>query len=102
MRGFQNIEKLNSHGGFLSYLQNSTADSAHLAVHLHCLSLPSKSHRENSISSILLESPHQVDMKNDVKSSIHFFGYFNTLEGYDYKVKDKYHLHEFQNFNFLS
>ena len=27
----------------------------------------SKSHRENSISFILLESPHQVDMKNVVK-----------------------------------
>ena len=40
----------------------------------------SKSHRENSISSILLESPDQVDMKNVVKSSKHFFGYFNTLE----------------------
>ena len=40
----------------------------------------SKSHRENSISFIFLESPHQVDMKNIVKSSKHFFGYFNTLE----------------------
>ena len=40
----------------------------------------SKSHRENSISFIFLESPHQVDMKNAVKSSKHFFGYFNTLE----------------------
>ena len=42
-----------------------------------CLSLPSKSHCENSISSIFLESTHQVEMKNVVK---HFFGYFNTLE----------------------
>ena len=33
-----------------------------------------KSHRENSISSIFLESPHQVDMKNVVKSSKHFLG----------------------------
>ena len=47
---------------------------------LHCLCLPSKSHREKSISSIFLESIHQVDMKNVVKSSKHFFGYFNTLE----------------------
>ena len=39
-----------------------------------------KSHRENSISFLFLESPHQVDMKNVVKSSKHFFGYFNTLE----------------------
>ena len=35
---------------------------------------------ENSISFILLESPHQVDMKNVVKFSKHFFGYFNTQE----------------------
>ena len=40
----------------------------------------SKSHRENSISFIFLESPHQVDMKNAVKSSKHFFGHFNTVE----------------------
>ena len=44
----------------------------------------SKSHPENSISFIFLESPHQVDhqvdMKNIVESSTHFFGYFNTLE----------------------
>ena len=40
----------------------------------------SKSHRENSISFIFFESPHQVDMKNVVKSSKHFFRYFNTLE----------------------
>ena len=45
---------------------------------LHCLSLPSIS--ENSISSIFLEYHHQVDMKIFVKSSKHFFGYFNTLE----------------------
>ena len=40
----------------------------------------SKSHRENSISFIFLDSPHQVDMRNVVKSSKYFFGYFNTLE----------------------
>ena len=40
----------------------------------------SKSNRENSISLTFLESPHQVDMKNVVKSSKHFFGYFNSLE----------------------
>ena len=47
-------KKLNFHDGFLSYLQNSTANSAHLAARtfLPCLGLPSKSHRENSISSI--------------------------------------------------
>ena len=40
----------------------------------------SKSHRENSISFIFLESPHQVDMKNVVKCYKHFFGYFNALK----------------------
>ena len=40
----------------------------------------SKSHRENSISLIFLESPHRVDVKNVVKSSKHFFEYFNALE----------------------
>ena len=40
----------------------------------------SKSHRENSISLIFLESPYQVNMKNVVKSSKQFFGYFNTPE----------------------
>ena len=40
----------------------------------------SKSHRDNLISFINLESPQQVDMKNVVKSSKHFFGYFNTLK----------------------
>ena len=47
---------------------------------LPCLSLPTKSHLESSISSIFLKCPHQVDMKNVVKFSKHFFGYFNTLE----------------------
>ena len=40
----------------------------------------SKSHCENSISFIFLESPHQVDMKNVVKCYKHFFGYFNALK----------------------
>ena len=40
----------------------------------------SKSHRENSISSIFLESSHQVDMKNVVKCYKHFFCYFNALK----------------------
>ena len=34
----------------------------------------SKTHRENSISFIFLESTHQEDMKNVVKSSKHFLG----------------------------
>ena len=47
----------------------------------------SKSHRENSISFTFLESPHQVDMKNVVKYSKHFFGYFNTLETHSVLIK---------------
>ena len=39
-----------------------------------------KSHHELSISFIFWESPHQVVMKNIVKSTKHFFWYFNTLE----------------------
>ena len=69
------------HDGFLSYLQNSTANSAHLAAHfLPCFSLPC--HHENSISSIFLESPDQVDMKNVVKCWKDFLSYFTTLETY--------------------
>ena len=40
----------------------------------------SKSHRENSISFIFLESPHQVEMKNVVKCYKDFFGYLNALK----------------------
>ena len=40
----------------------------------------SKSHLENSISFLFSESPHQVDMKNVVKSFKHFLGHFNILE----------------------
>ena len=40
----------------------------------------SKSHHENSISCIFLESPHQVDMKNVLKCYKHFFGYFYALK----------------------
>ena len=47
----------------------------------------SKSHpSENSISFIFLESPHQVDIKNIVKSCKHFFGYFNTLETHSVRI----------------
>ena len=42
----------------------------------------SKSHRENSISFIFLESPHQVDMKNVAKCWKDFLSYFTTLETY--------------------
>ena len=40
-------------------------------------------HRENSISFLFLESPHQVDMKNVVICYKHFFGYFNALKTHD-------------------
>ena len=40
----------------------------------------SKSHRENSISCIFLEFPHQVDMENVVKCYKHFFCYFHALK----------------------
>ena len=42
----------------------------------------SKSHRENSISFIFWESPHQVDMKIVVKCWKDFLSYFTTLETY--------------------
>ena len=69
-------KKLNSHDGSLSYLQNSTANSAHLVAYF-CTAIVCP---QNLISSIFLESTHQVDMKNVVKSSKNFFGYFNTLK----------------------
>ena len=40
----------------------------------------SKSHLENSISCIFLESPIQVDMKTVVKCYKHFFCHFNALK----------------------
>ena len=46
----------------------------------------SKSHRENSISFIFLESPNQVDMKNVVKCRKDFLSYFTNLETY----RDRY------------
>ena len=42
----------------------------------------SKSHRENSITFIFLESPHQVDVKNVVKCWKDFLCYFITPETY--------------------
>ena len=43
------------------------------SIFLPCLGLPSKSHCDNSISSIFWESPHQVDMKNVAKCWKEFF-----------------------------
>ena len=57
---------------------------------LPCLGLPSKSHRENSIFSIFLESPHQVGMKNVVKCYKHFFGYFNALKTHGVNPRLRY------------
>ena len=71
MRGFQKYEN-----GFLSYLQKYSQFSPSGSMFLPCLSLPSKSHCQNSISSIFLESPHIVDMKNVVKSSQTLFWVF--------------------------
>ena len=48
----------------------------------------SKSHCENLISFIFLESPHQADVKNVIKSYKHFFGYFNTLKTRCNQLKD--------------
>ena len=63
--------------GRLTQCKNVLPDGLHWLCYF---ASSSKSHRENSISFIFLESSHQVDMKNVVKSSKHFFGYFNTLE----------------------
>ena len=49
----------------------------------------SKSHRENSISCIFLESPYQVDLKNIVKCYKYFFGYFNALESHSAMIYSK-------------
>ena len=68
---------MNSHDDFLSYLQNSTANSAHLAAHFcPALVCPQKANMRIQFSSIFLGSPHQVDMKNIVKFSKHFFCVF--------------------------
>ena len=46
----------------------------------HIFALPWSALKKPSISSIFLESPHQVDIKNVVKCYKHFFGYFNALK----------------------
>ena len=53
-------KKLNSHNGFWSYLQHSTANPAHLAaLFLPCLALPSKGNHGNQFFCLFLESAHQ-------------------------------------------
>ena len=47
----------------------------------------SKSHRKNSISVIYSESPHQLDMKNMVKSSEHFFWVFQYCRNSQWYVR---------------
>ena len=69
---------------------------------LPCLGLPSNSHRENSIFSIFLESPHQVDMKNIVKCYKHFFGYFNSLKTHGGQHLRKSHFNFGGKFEFRS
>ena len=75
-------EKLNPHDGCFSYLQNSTANSAHLAAHFcKALVCPRKATmRIQFLPSIFLKSPHQVDMKNVVKSYTFFGISIHTLE----------------------
>ena len=69
-------KKLNSHGGFLRADQGR----AKMCCRMGWIGCSSKSHRENSISFIFLDPPHQVDIKNVVKSSKHFwvFQYFRN------------------------
>ena len=81
MRGFQKYEDIEfSRWLFELPAKQHSQFSPFRGTFLPFLSLPSKSHCENSISSIFFESPHQVDMKNVVKYSKHFFGYFNSQE----------------------
>ena len=81
MRGFQKMEEIEFSRwlfeGRLRQGKNVLPDGLNWLCYF---AGNSNNHRENSISFIFLESSHQVDMKNFVKSSKHFFGYFNTLE----------------------
>jgi hypothetical protein len=81
VRGFQNMEEIEFSRwlfeGRLRQGKNMLPDGLNWLCYF---AGSSKSHRENSISFIFLESSHQVGMKNLAKSSKHFFGYFNTLE----------------------
>ena len=55
----------------------------------------SKSHLENSISCIFLESPHQLGMKDVVKSSKHFFWLFQYSRNSQCNCSDKTGLNSF-------
>ena len=47
-----------------------------------CAARWAKRNHENSISSIFMESPHQVDMKSIVKCRKDFLWYFTTPKTY--------------------
>jgi hypothetical protein len=72
---------LDSHGGFLRADQGR-AKMPDGPNWLCYFAGSSKSHRENSISFVFLESPHEVDIKNVVKCWKDFLSYFTTLETY--------------------
>ena len=73
---------MNSHNGFLSYLQNSTANSAHLAAHFcPALIFPQKATvRIQFLLYFWNPGLDQVEMKNVVKCWKDFLSYFTTLE----------------------
>ena len=76
-------KKLNSHGGFLRAEPRQGKNVLPDGLNWLCYFVgSSKSHRENSISCIFLESPHQVDMKSIVKCWKEFLWYFATLKTY--------------------
>ena len=81
MRGFRNMEEIEFSGwlfeGRPRQGKNVLTDGPNW---LRYFAGSSKSHHENSISCIFLESRHQVDMKNVVKCYKHFFCYFNALK----------------------
>ena len=83
MRGFQkygrNLILTVAFWGQTKARQKCAARWAELTV-LFCRYLTQKAIVTIQFLSYFFESPHQVDMKNIVKSSKHFFGYFNTLK----------------------
>ena len=84
MRGFQKYARnwilIMAFGA--TYLQNSTANSVHLAVHFSTVWVcPQKATVQIQFLSYFWNPLIKyLDMKNVVKSSKYFFGYFNTLE----------------------
>ena len=48
------------------------------------------------IGCAILQVTHQVDMKNVVKSSKHYFGYFNTLEAHSVASREFFQEPKFQ------